>query len=62
MQIAGRIPIIEGGKVVGTNPGFRTIYGERLLDRMRDDGMCWVEIAGESARMGEPWNPSGPTA
>lgn len=34
---------------------FEAAYGERVLDRMRGDGRCWVECAGTSARDDASW-------
>lgn len=35
--------------------GFRTMYGERVLDRMRGDGSCWVERKENSMRTSARW-------
>lgn len=37
--------------------GFRSMYGERVLDRMRGDGSCWAESNAKSLRMSEKWSP-----
>lgn len=34
---------------------FEAAYGERVLDRMRGDGRCWVECAGKSGRDDQRW-------
>lgn len=34
---------------------FAATYGERVLDRMRGDGRCWREFAGDSLRASDAW-------
>lgn len=38
-----------------TTEEFAAAYGERVLDRMRGDGRCWVECAGKSGRDDQRW-------